>query len=1003
MVLSKLLAIICILASTVFNSHAFSEHDEDAFLESFFRHYECSPEGRYTHEYHSFLLDWTSQSFDQLEQRLLASGLSLDGRMVIMGYEESAVHRYYTDYSKSTIDDEAARQNRSGWSQKLHNRFGFMSGFLFKNLNDTHDLFHHIDANLIPIFDDRAEIFQKHAFGGALPLMRVGNSMVDEYIKKGDDKRVFALLERFWTALYDNNFTVGNTQFAGTQDILFSIQYMKHLMRSKLPLKQFYTGPDITYPIEISCKQDKTATVHAQHFVKKLTRKLQPINDEPTVYVFCSFVDGVGKSTMLGNVKNWICHGDNVNQYGHVDNSSSQFAEIFKFSDKTFIADLPAQVSHFTYKPDGYVFVDMQAQDSPHDLKKVEQFVRENKLKLIEAFATRKQVCASHDNSAQHPLDAFIANLRLLKKEHTTDWVGFEFEGKPYLFKNVKNLEFRSYQPIATVRSEGLKNIDAEQMIFSLGVRMPLTFDIFMDDLTKRLHEQGIKHVVFVDFISMYPRSSRENIRINYVLQQLALLDQSFDIQHSWYRDFVAGGGELLYLLKNNETRLPMMSSLKAEGLLRLILFKRLISQHNTSLAGIPLTQLTHELKNEWMRLVNKQKVDALVHDKVAHQMKSLESQYGLSKSYINVQCASLTDVVRFSGYLSDYMETVCGDEFMKLLWAPTGVPNHTYTETVDGKKVNLAATDAGQIVYNRTSLDLESKNQSSLEQLIRPARACWGYTIKSLLLMGQGEPVEHSLRVMPNQLIMVPYSVVSKNGQAYGTQLFSKPSKKKVPGYFYDQISCLEIQSIQPETFTHLGGDDGLMVRLSCDVASSARGMLGYGVTESTSSDDSYDLLTTGWILKKHHARVGNLQVMTTSQLWEALENDPWWKHDKHQKLSQARKNGSFDNFKKQLERINTVDPAKNFLPITKVYLGDERYVPIAREVVRLLATLDLMVKEPNAHVAIRHDEPDDYIAALKLIENVVLPEYCNIIFPYPLFDDYSAVLPLQPLNKGL
>ena len=118
--------------------------DRNAFCESFLHHYEFNPEGRYTHEYHPFLLDKTAESLAELERTLTQEGFNLDGRIIIFGYEENAVPSYYTSYIKAKINDEAILKHRIGWSLRLHNRFGIMSGFLFKD-------FPLLSAHKIPI------------------------------------------------------------------------------------------------------------------------------------------------------------------------------------------------------------------------------------------------------------------------------------------------------------------------------------------------------------------------------------------------------------------------------------------------------------------------------------------------------------------------------------------------------------------------------------------------------------------------------------------------------------------------------------------------------------------------------------------------------------------------------------------------------------------------------------------------------------------------------------
>ena len=351
---------------------------EKQYAENFITHYEFSPEGRYVHEYHPFLLGKTAESFDKLEDELNKQGFNLSGRCVILGYEENAVPPYYTNYKEAKINDEASLKSNAGWSLKLHNRFGFMTGFLFKDIKKlpsySTSIFEHVNPESVFLFKDRAIIFQEHAFDEALELIWKAMPCVMESVCKQDTQQLFRWLVRFWEVLYSGGFKVGNKQIAGTQDILFSIENAEHLLRSNLPILKYGVGPDITYPIEIFSKQAKEATHNAQLFVKSFVKKLEPINDESTVYIFCSFVDGVGKSTMLGNIKNWMKYKDDVENFQHVDNSSSQLAEMFKFKDNVFIADLPAQLSHFTYKPDGLVYADVQTEYDEQEIKKLRKF-----------------------------------------------------------------------------------------------------------------------------------------------------------------------------------------------------------------------------------------------------------------------------------------------------------------------------------------------------------------------------------------------------------------------------------------------------------------------------------------------------------------------------------------------------------------------------------------------------------------------------------------------------
>ena len=124
-----------VLILYIFFSSLNSEITYKNFIESFIQHYEFNAEGRYAHEYHPALLDRTAISLDELEKEISKNNLNLAGRIIICGYEEHGVPSYYPDFRRSEIDDEASSKNNAGWSLRLHNRFGFMTGFLFKDFD----------------------------------------------------------------------------------------------------------------------------------------------------------------------------------------------------------------------------------------------------------------------------------------------------------------------------------------------------------------------------------------------------------------------------------------------------------------------------------------------------------------------------------------------------------------------------------------------------------------------------------------------------------------------------------------------------------------------------------------------------------------------------------------------------------------------------------------------------------------------------------------------------
>ena len=79
---------------TVFLS-AFAGDHQVEFIKSFVTHYDFSPEGRYTHEYHPFLLNQTTSSLEQLELSLLQAGFDVQDRIIIMAYQQDGGPSYY--------------------------------------------------------------------------------------------------------------------------------------------------------------------------------------------------------------------------------------------------------------------------------------------------------------------------------------------------------------------------------------------------------------------------------------------------------------------------------------------------------------------------------------------------------------------------------------------------------------------------------------------------------------------------------------------------------------------------------------------------------------------------------------------------------------------------------------------------------------------------------------------------------------------------------------------
>ena len=511
--------------------------DIERFTRSFVEGYCFNPESRFAREYHPFLLDKTQNSVKKLEQQIADRGFTIKNRILIMGYERNAAPAYMDCLSHEAIDDEANVKTTGGFEFAPGNLFGFLTGYLFKDTRKS-SLVEHVTAEPIELFDDTIGILQRHTFGKWYDFIASYQHGVQPHIAANNAQAIFKYLINFWQSIYESECKNAQGSSFATQDILFSLYYVKHLLQSMVPIKKLFVGPDLSYPIEVVSRQLSAATKNPQVFVQRFVKELQPVDNQKTAYIFMSFVDGVGKSTLLGNVCNWLTHGTKFDEYTHVSNTSSQRAILYGVNDGVVIVDLPAQISHYCAKPDGAVYIDLgfcKQIDEPA-LMAIYTHLMNNSEQLKQTNEKRKKELAAGatPTSVEDRMRALAHTLEI-----NSDWCPFELNGQHYVF-NVNNLMLvRMLVPFDQAHSQGLKIKEPELMLFDRGLNIPMRYEDFLNDLTDQMHAVGIKNVVLVDFLSMYPRTSRETIRINYLLQQLkTFYHDEYDIQSSVYRTF---------------------------------------------------------------------------------------------------------------------------------------------------------------------------------------------------------------------------------------------------------------------------------------------------------------------------------------------------------------------------------------------------------------------------------------------------------------------------------
>ncbi|MFA6527025.1 MAG: hypothetical protein WCT20_01225, partial [Candidatus Babeliales bacterium] len=942
--------------------------------------------------------------------------LALDGRLVIAGYEEDAMPRYYTFFDQPIIDDEASRKNDGGWSRKLHNCFGFVTAYFFKDCacsQHCKHFFHHINVDSIALFNKFATVFQKHAFGKALPEMDRTHDAINKKIGAGDVYGVLNELVRFWSFLYDRDVKIGNFQLAATQDILFSIEYARHLMRSPVPLLSYYTGPDITYPIEVTAKQKKEATKNAQDFVRVFAQQLQPREGKKTVYVFCSFVDGVGKSTLLGNVKNLVTHGDDISAYDHVDNSSSQLATLFQYNPKVFIADLPAQVSHFTYKPDGDVFVDAYTEHPEREVIKIRQWYNDHKAEIDNDYAALldqvKYEIALHGYFApslqdrQRPDKAFARNVILLKRGD--NWVPFTYEGNYYLLNRDRPVQVNCLISLGLVKSDGLKNIEAQQMLFFDGIRFPYPYDYFLNNFVDLLKAQGIEKVVFVDSLSMYPRSSRENIRINYLLQQQALLDATFDYSCSFYKDFT-GGGELLYCLQNRRQGMLFRQGMVQEALVRMALYDLIIHGKQTDLEGTSVQRLTERLETAIKQVAPNDlaSIKTMVDKKISHHTKVLEQDYGLSKQFVNVQLSSIHRIIALSELLQTFFTTVVRNEPLNTLYEKRRSPYAGKSDAEQGLLDSIEKAQDGTMMRVYYKIGQTCKDPMLLTAFIRMLRANW-YALVADLFFKAKQSSWNNIEINELLFRVVPVVVEqADDGYVYITQHFLEPYSDKIdPEKSNSLYLSNRIFKLKKQNEAEYGDYKKQEYRLAWACEQTSKMLYGYATSIEGKNDIAYgdeEESILSYFLQNYQKEHSVHTVIPTSQLLAQTQSEKGkklWAFTLKDLGKIAQKNGLYSHDDKEREEQKKAKPQRRAdgTRELRVFIGLPEDKPRLQIIVRLLATLEMVAKDPEANIVVRYGNHDDFTASLKLFEKTILPYYYGVLYQEDLFDDYDHVEP--------
>jgi hypothetical protein len=169
----------------------------------------------------------------------------------------------------------------------------------------------------------------------------------------------------------------------------------------------------------------------------------------------------------------------------------------------------------------------------------------------------------------------------------------------------------------------------------------------------------------------------------------------------------------------------------------------------------------------------------------------------------------------------------------------------------------------------------------------------------------------------------------------------------------------------------------------LDWKVKSTARGVYAFDNDPEKAKKYSYSASLCSLLVQNYQKERGGI-VMPTSILYEKLKESMRWQSDLDSLARTAGRNGEFK-----------LKNAGNLWSRGKTYLGDKTHKPLAQMLVRLLVTLDMVVKDPDADIVVRYGNREDFRAALLLFEKITLPRYFGMFFSDALFENYDEVEP--------
>ena len=329
--------------------------------------------------------------------------------------------------------------------------------------------------------------------------------------------------------------------------------------------------------------------------------------------------------------------------------------------------------------------------------------------------------------------------------------------------------------------------------------------------------------------------------------------------------------------------------------------------------------------------------------------------------------------------------------------------------EVIDGKLDTIVPVCGGAPMRALYVFSPQCKNEVLLTGMMRTVRTHWYAMLSNLLFSksdGRGKLcLEQPFSFVP-PLVLKP----GKNGKIYLLQVILQPWIEEKPSL------SIVFNIINPAK-SRWGNFEGVPFLLDWQAKDTHSALYGFGGNVMSVALYPYFDNNVSYLQWEYQRKHGSETVMPTSFLYQDWVRDSGYlryQMEALHKLAQANSTKAEQEKNKQ----ENIEKKKNQMLEGEVDQGgvqDQcaccnktsarqklfKIIPDdgragAALFVQAIATLEMIIKDPQADIVVRRDNQEDFVAALKLLEQVVIPQYFFKVCSVPLFKNYELIKPV-------